>query len=117
MGCVDWPGLGCMAQGPGWIHLTCRWGRGGSSREVQMLMQEEGERAVGWAQALMPLLFCLAFLKSPESLGACLIFPSASPLHSQFHHHPSLSFLCVFAPAVTFTWNVFALSVEIQHVL
>lgn len=42
----------------------------------------------------------LTFLKSPEPLRSGPIFPAASPVHFQFHHHPSLSFLWAFTSAV-----------------
>lgn len=88
----DWPGLRHRAQGPGCIHLTCPCGRGGPSREVQTPIREQ---EVG-PQA--PALLSLAFRKAPEPLCSGPIFPSASSLHSRFHHHPFLSFLWAFVP-------------------
>ena len=92
---VDWPDLGHMAQGLGWIHLTCHWERDGSSRKLQILLPKEGRRTAGWAQALM------AFPKGPRvsTLWPYLLSASSGPLcNSQFLLCPFLSFFWAFCP-------------------
>lgn len=82
MDCVDWPGLGHRARGPGWIHLTGLGGRGGSSREVQTLIREAGSRAAGPCSSVpgipkSPSAFVLRPCVPISLFSALLISPSS----------------------------------------